>query len=420
MKIINKLLCGKERKSLAANFGYLSLLQIANYIFPFITMPYLAKTIGVDGFGKLAFAAAVIIWVQTTTDWGFNYTATRDVAKSKTDNGAVSSIFSNVLWARVLLMIASLVVLIILILVIPIFRENALVLLLSFLLVPGHIACHEWFFQAMEKMKYITIINVLSKLFFTIAVFVFIKEKNDYILQPILSAVGYLVAGVISFVIISKEWHIKFLKPNYSEVIKTIRKSFDVFVNNIIPNLYNSLGVIVLGFFCGSSSNGIFDAGNKFIIVGNQIENTISRTFFPLMARRIEKHNTYAKICLSISLLISVLFFLTAPILVKLFFTDEFSPAIVVLKIRSLSVFLVALIHVYGINYLLLVGKEKVMRKITTICSLIGFVIMIPFIYFWGYIGASVTILLTHSLLGISMFVSSKKYYKSQYGQRSS
>lgn len=411
---INKLLGGKERKNLISNFGYLSLLQVANYIFPLITLPYLAKTIGVDGFGKLAFAAAVIMWVQTVTDWGFNYTATRDVARSRDDKDAVSRIFSRVLWARVFLMIASLFVLLVLITMIPYFRENTLVLLLTFLLVPGHIACPEWFFQAMEKMKYITIINVISKLIFTIAVFVFIKEKSDYIVQPILSALGYLIAGIIAFLIIFKEWRIKIYLPDFKEIIKTIQSGFDVFINNIIPNLYNSMSVVVLGFFGGSVANGIYDAGNKFITVGHQIVNTISRTFFPLMARRIDKHSAYAKICLSLALLISVALFFAAPLLIKWFFTEEFTAAVVVLRIKSLCVFFVALNRVYGINYLLLVGKEKVMRKITTNCSLIGFIGMFPLVYFWGYIGAAVTILLTQSLLGISIFLISKKNENSQ------
>lgn len=94
-----------DAKTVINNFAWLSVLQIAGYIFPLISIPYLAKVIGVDGFGKIAFASAVIIWIQTITDWGFNFTATRDVAKNKNDKLMVSEIFSNVLWSRILLMI---------------------------------------------------------------------------------------------------------------------------------------------------------------------------------------------------------------------------------------------------------------------------------------------------------------------------
>lgn len=50
-----------DAKTVINNFAWLSVLQIAGYIFPLISIPYLAKVIGVDGFGKIAFASAVII-----------------------------------------------------------------------------------------------------------------------------------------------------------------------------------------------------------------------------------------------------------------------------------------------------------------------------------------------------------------------
>ena len=159
----------KDGKTVFANFGYLSLLQIAGYVFPLITMPYLARVIGADGFGKIAFASAIVVWIQTISDWGFNLTATRDVAQNRADKEKVSRIFSNVLWARCLLTIFSGLLLLIAVLTVPYLRENADIIFVTFLLVPGHILFPEWFFQAIEKMKYTTIFNLLIKLVFTIA-----------------------------------------------------------------------------------------------------------------------------------------------------------------------------------------------------------------------------------------------------------
>ena len=60
----------RKIKTVANNFGYLSLLQVSGYFFPFITMPYLARVIGTAGFGKLALASAIICWRQIVADWG--------------------------------------------------------------------------------------------------------------------------------------------------------------------------------------------------------------------------------------------------------------------------------------------------------------------------------------------------------------
>ena len=107
----NRFSANKDGKALASNFGYLMIMQITGYIFPLLTIPYLARVIGVEGFGKIAFAAAVIVWFQTITDWGFSYTATRDVARNRDSLEKVSVIFSNVLWAKSLLALASFIIL---------------------------------------------------------------------------------------------------------------------------------------------------------------------------------------------------------------------------------------------------------------------------------------------------------------------
>ena len=123
--ILNRIKNSRDGRVLVSNFAYLSLLQVAGYIFPLLTLPYLAEVIGVEGFGKIAFAAAVIVWVQTIADWGFNYTATRDVAKNREDAKRVSEIFSNVFWARCMLMLFAFMVLLLLVVCVSKFRENS-------------------------------------------------------------------------------------------------------------------------------------------------------------------------------------------------------------------------------------------------------------------------------------------------------
>ena len=222
---INRIRQSKDGKVLVENFAYLSLLQVAGYVFPLITMPYLARVIGVEGFGRIAFASAIMVWIQTVADWGFNYTATRDVAKNREDKDKVSDIFSRVFWARCLLMLFSFVLLALLVMLIPKFRENAAVIFVTFLMIPGHIMFPDWFFQAMERMKYITILNLLSKLLFTTLVFVFVKDKEDYILQPLFVSLGFVFAGMVAMYYILVKWKVKLKFTSFSLIIKTINSS---------------------------------------------------------------------------------------------------------------------------------------------------------------------------------------------------
>lgn len=403
----------EDSKSLASNFGYLMIMQISGYIFPLLTIPYLARVIGVEGFGKIAFAAAVIVWFQTITDWGFSYTATRDVARNRDDLEIVSEIFSNVLWAKILLASVSFLILFIATEFIPYLKDNQLLLFITFMLVPGRIFFADWFFQAMEKMKFITLFDLISKALFTLLIFVFVKEKTDFILQPLFLNLGTIIVGLLSLYIIIFKWKVKILSPNWFTIKQTIKGSKDVFINNIVPNFYNSFSSILLGFWGGSAANGLLDAGSRFANIAQQFTGIISRVFFPFLSRHSDKHSVYAKINISISFLAAIVLMLLAPFIIKIFFTSEFYQATLVLQIMSCSLVFLALSNTYGLNYMIIQGYEKSLRNITITSSLIGFLISFPFIYFYDFLGAACTVTLTRAILGLTIMYKAKTIQRS-------
>ena len=409
---INKIQKSKDGRTLVANFGYLSLLQVASYLFPLITMPYLARVIGVDGFGKIAFASAIMVWFQTIADWGFNYTATRDVAKNRDNKELVSKIFSNVLWARCLLMIVSFLLLLLLIAVVPKFKENQVIILISFLLIPGHILFPDWFFQAMERMKYITILNLISKFLFTIAIFVFIKEKSDYLLQPLFVSLGYILSGLIALYFIIGKWDIKLERPHFEAIWKTIKESRTVFLNNFVPNLYNSFSIILLGLLGTPISNGLLDAGTKFVDTAQQFMNIIGRTFFPYLARRIDKHDFYVKINIFLSLLVSFSLFMLAPLIIRIFYIPDFYEAINILRVLSITIFFMSIRNAYGTHYMILKGYEKELWYLSFGTSMIGFVLAFPLISFFDFWGAVINIFFIKGIMALAVVFRANKIKK--------
>lgn len=411
MELIKKIKNSKEGKTLFANFAYLSLLQIANYVFPILTLPYVARIVGVENYGYIAFSLAIVMWFTTVVDFGFNYTATRDVARCKDDLNEVSIIFSNVFWTRVILLFICIIPFIVLVYTIPRLYNIRIVLFATILLLPGHIMFPSWLFQGLEKMKYTTILNIVAKLIFTLSVFIFLKRPEQYYFQPLFNSIGYLIAGVISFIIIIRKWKIKLLKPNIKEMKLTIKGSLDVFINQLFPNLYNSFSVLFLGTIHGAISNGIYDAGAKLANIVLQFFNLISRTLFPFLSRKIEYHHLYAKGAMFLITLFTVLLFIFSPKVIEIIFSPQFKNASIVLRIMSISIFFLVLSEVYGTNYLILIGKERLLRNITIISSLIGFVIAIPLVYYFNYLGVAITVLIVRFILGILSFCYSKKIY---------
>ncbi|WP_418892374.1 flippase [Limibacterium fermenti] len=398
---INKVRRSKDGKTLISNFAYLSLLQVIGYVFPLITLPYLARVIGIDSFGEIAFAHSIVVYFETFTTFGFNYTAVRDIAKNRDDINEVSRIFSNVMFAKVVLMVISSIIFSICVYTIPFLYEKKIILWLTFLYIPGHILFPDWLFQALEKMKYITIMNVLSKLVFTLLVFVIIREKSDYIYQPVLTAFGFFMSGVISLLFVYNKLGIKFIVPYFRDVWDTIIGSFNMFISLFLPNLYTNFSVTLLGIYEGSVATGIYSSGKRFVDLCDQITGVLSRTFFPFLARRIDKHNLYVKISGSLSIIMGILLFLGADLLIKVFYTSEFKDAAIILRIMSIAPFFLFLMNTYGPNYLVLKGKENILRNIIVFCSIGGFILAWIAISHLSYIGVAITVTVVWGIRGL-------------------
>jgi len=398
-----------ETRKLLENFIALSVLQLGNFILPLITLPYLARVLGVKLFGTLAFAAAVVTYFQAIVDYGFHYTAVRDIARRRDDVAAVSRIFFSVLYARLLLMVVSFLILCLLIVTVPVFYRNSGILLLTFLLIPGHVLFPEWFFQAMERMKYIALLNFSAKLFFTVMVFFVIRSQADYFYHPVLAASGYAVSGLVSLVIIKRHFGIPFVLPALREVGQTIWNGTSMFLNVFLPNFYSNINAVFLGIFNTDRGVGVFDAANRFITISSVLTTLISRVFFPYLARHPKKHGVFVMISFVTSLMLSLLFFFGADLIVYVFYTDEFRDAATLLRIMAITPLLFFLLNAYGTNFLVLHNREAVLRNIIVAASVLGFFLSLTMILLFGYRGAAISLVLTRGLMGTFTYLSARR-----------
>ena len=170
----------------------------------------------------------------------------------------------------------------------------------------------------------------------------------------------------------------------------------------------------MLGILSGNAANGILDAGKRFYQIMYGFVSNVSRVFFPLLSRKLEKHAFFAKVYLLIGLFSSIFLFVGAPLLIKIFFGEDFNESVFVLRLISVSFLFLTMQSIYGSNYLLIIGREKLMRNITIFSSIVGFVMAFPLIYYFSYIGAAIVFSFSNILLGaLSMFYAIKIKNKS-------
>lgn len=370
----------------------------------------MARVIGTEGFGAIAFGAAVIVYFQSMTDWGFKFTAVREISLANENTEKISVIFSRVIGCKVFLIILSAIILYGLISFIPLFKQNEAILWSTFLLIPGYAIFPTWLFQGMQEMKYITIVNISSKIIFTILVFSLIKEKEDYIYEPMIQATGFFISGLFGFVYAINHFKLKFKIPKIKDIFMMLRSSWDMFISQFFPTLHQIFSMIMLEGMAGTKSTGLFSAGHRFISIIDALSQTLSNAFYPFLARRMDKHNLYVLISGSISVFMSCALFFSASVLVKIFYTPEFDNTVDVIKIMSLSPIFLFLLNSFGNNGLSLIGKEHVLRNIGIVCTIIGLMISFLAIYFWSYYGMAIAVTATWGLRGIFCWVFYRKY----------
>ena len=159
------------------------------------------------------------------------------------------------------------------------------------------------------------------------------------------------------------------------------------------------MSTVFLGTFHGSVATGILSAGDKCQTIFQQFFNILSRTFFPFLSRHLEKHKVYARISISISIAFSTLLFFVAPLFIHVFYTDEFEDAILLAQILSPSLVFLTMSEVYGTNFLILKGYEKLIRNITAIVSVFGLFMSWGMVYNFSYFGAAITLVVCRGLM---------------------
>ena len=295
----------KEKKQLLSNFFSLSVLQIFTYILPLITLPYLVRVLGTEKFGLVMFAQAFIIFFNIFVDFGFNLSATKDISIHRDNKQKITEIFSAVMTIKFILLLLSLILLSLVIFTFDKFSKDAGLYYLTFLWVVGQALFPIWYFQGMEKMKYITIINITSRVLFTLLVFIVIQKQSDYIYVPLVNGFGFIVGALLSLRIIHKNFNQSFTLCNIDTLKYYFYESAQFFWSRISLTLYTSANAFILGIFTNNTMVGYYSIAEKLYQAMQQVYQPIVQALYPYVAKH--KNIPLFKKIFTLSVLVNIL-----------------------------------------------------------------------------------------------------------------
>ncbi|MDR1645962.1 MAG: oligosaccharide flippase family protein [Tannerellaceae bacterium] len=300
------------KKSMTQNFVSLVLLQGMNFLLPLLTLPYLYRVLGTERYGLVSFAYTLAQYLVMLTDFGFNLSATKYISMHRDNMEVVNQYLNSAFICRFLLAGLSFLILFSLTVLFDRFERDAWFYISYFGIVIGNVMFPMWYFQGMEKMKYITIFNVIAKTVSLVSFFIFIRRATDYVLVPLFYSAGFILAGFISIYIIYVKEKMRWFIPALKQIRFVFSDSLTYFMSRISVSMFTHINTFVIGLVCGNTAVGYYAAAEKLYQAYNLLLAPFSGVLFPYMAKtrdvpffkRVLKYITPANVILLIATLL--------------------------------------------------------------------------------------------------------------------
>lgn len=392
----------KANPQLGESFFSLSFLNGINFILPLISLPYLVRVIGPENFGIYSFVIVISQYCILISTFGFGLSGTKFISENRDILDIVTRNFNAIILIRFLLACFCLVILLLLIFYIPAMYREKTSYFFSLGIIFGDIFIPVWFFQGMEKMRFLTIINLVSKGIFTVLVFFVIRKPGDYPLILLLNSLGYILAGIVSMIIIRYSFKVRFLIPNVKDICSQLSNSWHLFLSTISMSLYRNANIFILGLFTNDYIVGIYASAEKLIKAVQSLVSPVSEALFPYISRKFnlqEKHVsirnliTIGRIYFIGLFLLTILVFFSSKIIIKLVFGIKFIDSLTCMRILSFIILFGGMNYLLGIIGLINLGNKKAFTAFVMIAGVVNILVTLFTVKSYSYLGASVAML---------------------------
>lgn len=400
-------------KKLASNILSLGLLQVVNYVFPFLTVPYLSRVLSVEHYGLLLFSFSFNTYFSILCDYGFGLTATRDIAMNSNNKDKINQIISTVTFIKIIFFIFSLLCNLIIIFSIAKFRDYWPIYLLNCFTLIGGIFAPGWLFQGLQRMRDILPSQIITKVLSVGLIFLFIRNDSQYYLWPIINIATTVVGIIYIQIVLLKSYNFKYIKPSKQDIIFQLKEGWHIFLSTLAISLYTVSNTFFLGILTNSIMVAYYASAEKILTAVQSLLSPITQALFPHLTQQItndkEKgikslQQAFIKVAI-LGAVLSISLFIGSGFIVKILFGNKYVVATTtVLRILSILPFVICLSNIFGIQTMIPFGLTKQFSRIlifTSVCNVFLTFILVPY---FTYIGTAISVVITEILVTSMMY----------------
>jgi PST family polysaccharide transporter len=400
------------------NIGYLGFVQIINYIFPLLTVPYVSRIIGPESFGIINYATAFMSYFVLLIGYGFDLTATRRIAQKPDDKLLRNKVYSEILNARLILFICSLFLFLVAIIFVEPLKQNLTVTTLLFFMCLSNVLVPQYIYQGMQNLTIFAKANFIRGFIYTLAIFIFVKKQDDYVYIVTINGLLSLITSLFFLFYAKRIYNLKFILLPLKATLLFLWHEKVIFFSTVVISLYTTTNVVLLGFFDNIKNVAYFTTGQNLVNISTTVLTApLSVALFPYLgsAFSVSKENgleVARRILPIIFYIITIgcfILFLLAPTIVNILYGIKFRNSILPMQIMAFSPLIISLSNFFGIQVMLNLNLDKLFFKIIAICSIFGLSLNIYMSTHWGYIGTAYNVIIVESTVTCTIYFLLKK-----------
>ena len=397
---------------LIKNFIALGLLQATNFLIPLITFPYLVRIVGIEKFGIISYGLTIITYLIAIADYGFNLSATRSVSIHRDNSDKLSELFASVMTTKLILFGLSVIIMGILCVTIERIQAQSVAYMLGLLCVLGNVLMPVWFFQGLERMKFITYANLIAKLIQLGLLFICVKHEKDYIFVLGLYGFANIVSGIYSLRLAATKCQIRIHFSSIHDVLEQLRSGWYFFSSTLTISIANTATIIILGYFVSNTEIGYYSLAEKIVFVAWTVLGLYSQAVFPTICKLAQQsfsqvYEFTKKVTVPFIVLVGLsccLVYVFSGETIELIAGHRVESASNILRILIVVPFVVAL-NIPPYQILLAYDYKKIYAALFNGSAVVNIMLCTALVYVWGVVGAAVCMVITQTFITLSLYV---------------
>jgi PST family polysaccharide transporter len=397
-------------RSISQNVLALYGVQIGRKLIPLISIPYLARVLGPAGWGTVAFVAAMAELLVIGIEFGFNISATREVARNRDNPKVCGEVMAGVLGAQVCLAALGIALAFLATRFLPMATKRPELLLagLGYAVAQGFAPL--WFFQGLERMRVAAALELSGKLAALVGLFVFVHGPADDWKALALTAVAPALSTAVGLALAYRTIPVKI--PSVNLVRTALVMGGPMFLFRSAESLYGVGNVFLLGLFATPEIVGYFAAAEKIAKAAFGLLNPIREAIFPRLSHLAirggeEAAGALARVGAAVMIsggaVLGAGLFVFAPLATKLLLGGEFAPAVEALRILAILPLLLSITYSVGFQWLLPFGKDGVINQIILTAGVLNVVLSFLLTRPFLHIGMACAVVVSEAFVAISM-----------------